>query len=71
MDTRLDAIEGALAGLYRFDSLTVANNGEVTVVDDGDELLSNFTLTVGKLQIQGGGHLHAVGILFPWLTLTL
>ena len=69
VDTRVDVTEGALTGHYRFDSLTIADDGEVTMVDDGDELLSNFTLTVGKLHIQGGGHMHAVCIRIPFFTL--
>ncbi|XP_033640829.1 uncharacterized protein LOC117301055 [Asterias rubens] len=59
LDTSLDLLEGSLAGHYRFDSLTIAADGEVASVDDGDDTLENFTLSVQRLKVEGGGHLHA------------
>ncbi|XP_038052472.1 uncharacterized protein LOC119725183 [Patiria miniata] len=58
LDTSVDLVQGNLAGHYRFDSLTVAANGEVTSVDDGNNVLDNFTLSVQRLKVEGGGHLH-------------
>ena len=58
LDTSLDLTQGNLAGHYRFDALTVAADGEVTSVNDGDDMLKNFTLSVQRLRVEGGGHLH-------------
>lgn len=58
LDTSIDLSEGSLAGHYRFDALTIAADGEVTSVDDGDDMQENFTLSVQRLKVEGGGHLH-------------
>ncbi|XP_071506021.1 uncharacterized protein [Diadema antillarum] len=60
LQTSLDVGAGNLAGHYRFDSLIVADGGEVTMVDDLPATNRSFTLTVDTLRIRGGGRLHEV-----------
>lgn len=43
-------------GVFKFNSLTVADQGELTSGDDVDS--KALTFNVGELKIKGGGNLH-------------
>ena len=45
-------------GTYKFNSLTVADGGEVTSTSDVGR--NSLTLNIGDVKIQGGGVLHMV-----------
>ena len=60
LETSLAIANNTLAGHYRFDSLTVADGGEVTMTEEIPTANRSFILTVGTLHIQGGGHVHEV-----------
>lgn len=47
------------AGHYQFNSLTVADGGEITSTESSDDQ-RYFTLSARKIHVQGGGTIHNV-----------